>query len=102
MPFKRTTNTTNATNATNETNAINATNVTDATNESESILDKISIQCGVFAFMILICVVIMNTIVGLTLNRINYYMKKGRLIQLQKLAQCIKSANWLSKSCTRG
>ena len=39
----------------------------------------------------------MNTIVGLTFNRINHYMKKGRLIQLKKMAQCVKSANWLSE-----
>ena len=97
--IKWNTDTTNATNQTTATDTTNTTNATYATNETiESIVHNISIQCGVLAFMILICVVIMNTIVGLTLNRINYYMKKGRLIQLQS----IQSANWLSKSCTRG
>ena len=97
--IKWNTDTTNATNQTNATNTTNTTNATYANNETiESIVHNISIQCGVLAFMILICVVIMNTIVGLTLNRINHYMKKGRLIQLQS----IQSANWLSKSCTRG
>ena len=41
--------------------------------------------------MIFVCLVISNVIVGLTVNRIDHFVKKGHLVRLQQTAKTIKS-----------
>ena len=50
-----------------------------------------SVEFGVMFFMIFICIVIMNVLIGLTVNRIDQFVKKGHLIRLQKTARALVS-----------
>ena len=53
----------------------------------------------IFGFMIFICVIVMNVMIGLTVNRINEFLKQANLIRLKKVYNVYQGFDKINRIC---